>query len=229
MEWGHPGSTPIRDRNHRHHAGSKPLSRYPGALWDRHPSGIETPGTGRLGTTTFGIDTLRAVLWITGNSGIETPGNPGVGFEPYGSKPRSRVRTPSGSKPQESGSNPRDRNPRSRVRTLGIETHESGSNPIGIETQPPSAPQPLTAGSNPGHPSGIETHTDKNVWVSIPGGCTRPKTIALVAGSKPSQPKVRHPGVEPGPPRWQREIITARLMTLQDDTCRIRTYAGGTQ
>ena len=106
-----------------------------------HPElgGIDT-GTGRLGTTTFGIDTLRAVLWITGNSGIETPGNPGVGFEPYGSKPRSRVRTPSGSKPQESGSNPRDRNPRSRVRTLGIETHESGSNPIGIETQEGSNP-----------------------------------------------------------------------------------------
>ena len=111
---GSVGSTPIRDR---------------------------TPGTGCLGTTTFGIDTLRAVLWITGNSGIETPGNPGVGFEPYGSKPRSRVRTPSGSKPQESGSNPRDRNPRSRVRTLGIETHESGSNPIGIETQEGSNPR----------------------------------------------------------------------------------------
>ena len=144
------------------HQGSKPqppsvpCGLETQAQWDRHPSGIETPGTGRLGTTTFGIDTLRAVLWITGNSGIETPGNPGVGFEPYGSKPRSRVRTPSGSKPQESGSNPRDRNPRSRVRTLGIETHESGF-AIGIETQPPSAPQPLTAGSNPGHPSGIET------------------------------------------------------------------------
>ena len=53
-----------------------------------HPElgGIDT-GTGRLGTTTFGIDTLRAVLWITGNSGIEPPGN------------------------QESGSNPRDQNP----------------------------------------------------------------------------------------------------------------------
>ena len=24
--------------------------------------------------------------------------------------------------------------------------------------------------------------------------------------------KLRHPGVEPGPPRWQRGIITARLM-----------------
>ena len=25
---------------------------------------------------------------------------------------------------------------------------------------------------------------------------------------------MRHPGVEPGPKRWQRSIITARLMTL---------------
>ena len=96
-----------------------------------HPElgGIDT-GTGRLGTTTFGIDTLRAVLWITGNSGIETPGNPGVGFEPYGSKPRSRVRTPSGSKPQESGSNPRDRNPR-----VGFEPHrDRNPAPIGTTT-----------------------------------------------------------------------------------------------
>ena len=103
-----------------------------------HPElgGIDT-GTGRLGTTTFGIDTLRAVLWITGNSGIETPGNPGVGFEPYGSKPRSRVRTPSGSKPQESGSNPRDRNPRSRVRT------PSGSKPTSrVRTPSGSKPSP---------------------------------------------------------------------------------------
>ena len=134
---------------------------------------------------------------------------------------------------------------RTLSRSVGSKPRGSvGSTP----TRDRSAPQPLTAGSKPGHPSGIETlshphpsisdpdrrprltlHTDKNVWVSIPGGCTRPKTIALVAGSKPSQPKVRHPGVEPGPPRWQREIITARLMTLQDDTCRIRTYAGGTQ
>ena len=25
---------------------------------------------------------------------------------------------------------------------------------------------------------------------------------------------MRHPGIEPGPPRWQRGIITTRLMTL---------------
>ena len=38
---------------------------------------------------------------------------------------------------------------------------------------------------------------------------------------------MRHPGVEPGPPRWQREIITARLMTLlrhlQDSNLRGRS------
>ena len=27
--------------------------------------------------------------------------------------------------------------------------------------------------------------------------------------------RLRHPGVEPGPPRWQRGIITARLMALE--------------
>ena len=27
--------------------------------------------------------------------------------------------------------------------------------------------------------------------------------------------KMRHPGIEPGPPRWQRGIITTRLMTLR--------------
>ena len=25
---------------------------------------------------------------------------------------------------------------------------------------------------------------------------------------------MRHPGIEPGPSRWQRDIITTRLMTL---------------
>ena len=28
------------------------------------------------------------------------------------------------------------------------------------------------------------------------------------------QKRMRHPGIEPGPPRWQRGIITTRLMTL---------------
>ena len=54
----------------------------------------------------------------------------------------------------------RDRNPwqpRSRVRTLRIETQESGSNPIGIETQ--------ESGSNPRDRNprvGFEPHRDRN-------------------------------------------------------------------
>ena len=40
------------------------------------------------------------------------------------------------------------------------------------------------------------------------------QTGSLWAVDPDQQAKVRHPGVEPGPPRWQREIITARLMTL---------------
>jgi hypothetical protein len=30
----------------------------------------------------------------------------------------------------------------------------------------------------------------------------------------PCKIEMRHPGIEPGPPRWQRGIITTRLMTL---------------
>ena len=57
-----------------------------------------------------------------------------------------------------------------------------------------------------------------------------PSKWVICIGNRTRQPKVRHPGVEPGPPRWQREIITARLMTLlMYDTCRTRTYAGITQ
>ena len=29
--------------------------------------------------------------------------------------------------------------------------------------------------------------------------------------------KMRHPGIEPGPPRWQRGIIATRLMALSPD------------
>ena len=45
------------------------------------------------------------------------------------------------------------------------------------------------------------------------GGPGGPRTARTLLRSG-REPKMRHPGIEPGPPRWQRGIITTRLMTL---------------
>ena len=44
------------------------------------------------------------------------------------------------------------------------------------------------------------------------GGPGGPRTARTLLRSG-REPKMRHPGIEPGPPRWQRGIITTRLMT----------------
>ena len=37
--------------------------------------------------------------------------------------------------------------------------------------------------------------------------------VTLAPGGASKKRNMRHPGIEPGPPRWQRGIITTRLMT----------------
>ena len=75
------------------------------------------------------------------------------------------------------------------------------------------ATTPNAEASGLGYPKGC-LEARRNQYGSDLGSKPRDRNPGIETPEESPNQKVRHPGVEPGPPRWQREIITARLMTL---------------